>query len=95
VQTTPARAIRRVQPLLAPNIRALLRGDTEVSVRLLVNANGNVVKVEPFGPMDGLPRVLLPPAMAAARQWRFEPARTPGGPVPSEFVVKFQFSRNR
>jgi hypothetical protein len=94
VQTTPARPVRRVQPLLAPNIRALLRGDAEVSVRLQVDARGEVVAAEPVGSPEGMPRVLIPPALAAARQWRFEPARTPGGPVPSEFIVRFQFSRN-
>jgi hypothetical protein len=94
VQTVPARPVRRVQPLLAPNIRALLRGDAEVSIRLQVDAKGEVVGAEPVGSPEGMPRVLIPPALAAARQWRFEPARTPGGPVPSEFIVRFQFSRN-
>ena len=94
VQTVPARPVRRVQPLLAPNVRALLRGDAEVSIRLQVDAKGEVVGAEPVGSPEGMPRVLIPPALAAARQWRFEPARTPGGPVPSEFIVRFQFSRN-
>jgi hypothetical protein len=95
VQTVPARPVRRVQPLLAPNIRALLRGNVEVSVRLLVDVRGQVVSAEPVASPDGMPRVLIPPAVAAARQWQFEPARTPGGPVPSEFIVKFQFSGSR
>lgn len=91
---TPARPLRRVPPVLPSNVRAMLRGDTEVSVKVLVDAKGNVVQAEVVTPSDGFPRVLVPPALSAARQWRFEPARTENGPLPSEFVLKFRFSRN-
>jgi hypothetical protein len=91
----PPRPIHRVEPVVTENVRALVRADSAVEVRVRIDEQGNVTRVEPAAPVRGLASLLLPPAMAAAKAWRFEPARAAGHPVRSDFVLVFRFPANR
>jgi outer membrane biosynthesis protein TonB len=90
-----ARLLRRVDPVLPRNFRTMLRGDTELALKLHIDARGEVAKAEPVGASTADLPLLFPHAIAAARQWRFEPAKVGGQPVPSEFVVTFRFLKSR
>jgi TonB family protein len=76
-----------------PNVplraRHTIRGHIRVSVRVMVDRDGNVVAtlVDRPGPSRYFERL----AMAAARQWTFAPADTPAQRVE---VLRFEFSRD-
>jgi TonB family protein len=60
-----------------------------VILRVLVGRTGEVEDVEV---LKGLPKGLSAAAVAAVRQWRFEPATVDGKPVPARTTLTFNFS---
>ena len=81
------RPVRRVSLPVPPGMGAPLT----VDVRVRVDQSGNVRGAEL---LTGEPQtVLASAAQAAARQWRFEPARVNGREVPAEVVLSFRFDR--
>jgi hypothetical protein len=90
-----ARPIRRTDPIVHQGIRRTLPADTQVSIRVRVDAAGNVAGVEPMGAQSGVLKVLTPFCISAAKLWRFQPATLGGKPVPSDHIVIFRFPRQR
>jgi TonB family protein len=63
-----------------------------VAIRLLVDASGNVSQATISS--EGPSRYFASKALAAARLWKFDPAKVDGQPTSSEWIVRFQFGRD-
>jgi hypothetical protein len=101
IAPTPARdgavPIRRATPPLTPEIireMGAAREKVMVSVLISIDAEGNAENAKVVAasgePGDGAPSIRLA-SLAAARQWRFRPARANGKPISSEMSVLFTF----
>jgi TonB family protein len=88
----PPVATRQVTPVLANNVKRMLLRDTAISVKLRVDANGDVVSAE-SATGSGLTGFLGKAAEEAARSWRFRPATSGGKPLPADYTVTFIFKR--
>lgn len=86
----PPKPLHEVVPVLPSPLRSLLRSNTEIAVKLKLDASGKVVSAVPISPQQYLPG-LAAAAVDAAQHWRFEPARVRNKPVPSETILKFRF----
>lgn len=80
------RAVKKVEPTLPPEAAAKgIKG--EVLIEVSVDEQGNVASVE--GVMGD--RALVEAAVAAVRQWRFEPTKLSGKPVRVIGRLRFRF----
>lgn len=79
--------LHRVEPLY-PDIARRARVQGAVVLLMTVDDQGLPTEVKV---LEG-PLVLQEVAMRAARQWRFEPARMEGRPVPASFRLTLNFS---
>lgn len=82
----------RVSPELLPSAQQSIDGKVNVSVRVDVDASGNVSKAE-FD-SAGPSRYFARQAMQAAQRWRFKPAQADGKPVASAWILHFRFTRS-
>lgn len=82
-----ARALSRPQPPYPPIAKAA-RVSGPVEVEVVVNESGEVIWAEA---VSGHP-LLMQAAVAAARQWRFEPAKLRGQPVKVTGLITFTFT---
>jgi TonB family protein len=75
---------KRVMPDVLPGAQASIRGQVDVSVRVSVDAGGNVTNaaLESEGPSKYFAKV----ALQAAQQWKFKPA-------PGTWILQFQFTQ--
>jgi hypothetical protein len=89
------RPIRRADPVVHQSIRRVLATDTEVSIRVRLDAEGRVTAAEPVGAQNSVLQVLTPPCLSAAKLWRFQPATLGGKPIPADHIVIFRFPRQR
>ena len=83
--------VRRVIPQVSPGARNTITGMIRVLVKVDVDATGNVTqaRLQSPGPSKYFARI----ALEAARDWKFKPAQANGQAVPSEWVIRFGFSR--
>jgi protein TonB len=88
----PPRAIRQAKPELPASVRNMVSQEVEIRVKVTVDAAGRVTKVESLAPKGALGEYLGTAAAAAARVWKFEPARQDGHPIPAEVVLQFRFA---
>ncbi len=84
---------RRVSPSVPANVRALLRSEARVEVKVAIDETGKVVRAEAVSRTGEMSAYLSQAAVNTARLWRFQPARNNGKPVPSEMVLNFRFTR--
>jgi len=84
-----ARLISSVSPAYPAFARSMgLQGD--ITIDALIDATGKVTTMKPLsGPVP-----LQQAAMAALRQWNFEPARLDGQPVSTHLSVTVKFRLN-
>ena len=84
---TPPRLVHQVNPAYNPGSRGV-RVVGKVVIRLIVTSKGM-----PKSPqiIQGLEDELDQSALAAVRQWRFEPARRDGTPVAVRVTVEISF----
>jgi len=86
------RAIRKVPPVVPSSIRPRIRGTIPIDVRVRVDTRGKVMSATPVTKLhSGLESYLGVRAVAAARQWRFEPARENGRAVQGTETLHFVF----
>jgi TonB family protein len=83
--------LHQVVPEVPASARNTIRGTVRVSVKVQVDAGGNVkdARLESPGPS----RYFAELARRAARDWRFAPAKVDGKDVPSEWILRFAFSK--
>jgi TonB family protein len=89
-ETIPAEVGERVLPQVSTSARNSIRGHVRVSVKVAVDASGNVVEstLDSPGPSKYFARL----AREAAGRWKFSPAQVKGRPVPSKWILRFAFS---
>lgn len=82
----------RVLPDVLPAATASIHGQFNLSIRVAVDSAGNVSKAEfdSPGPSKYFGRV----AREAAQRWKFKPPQVGGQPVPSEWLLQFQFTQS-
>jgi TonB family protein len=87
---TQGEVLEQIMPDVSPKARATIRGTVHVAVKLHVDTTGNVASAELFTP--GPSRYFADQALQAAHRWDFAPAKVDGHAVPSEWVVRFEFT---
>ena len=80
----------QVMPEVSPGARATIHGTVRVAVKLHVDTAGNVASAELFSP--GPSRYFADQALQAAHRWDFAPAKVDGHAVPSDWLVRFEFT---
>ncbi|HKD07836.1 MAG TPA: energy transducer TonB [Bryobacteraceae bacterium] len=91
---TQARVSHRVAPVVPTSIRPRLHGSTPVDVRVKIDTQGRVTSAIPVvKPHTNLDTFLAARAVYAAKQWRFEPARQNGHPIPASQIIHFVFEK--
>jgi TonB family protein len=83
--------VHTVMPAVSQSARNTLQGKLKVRVRVQVDNSGNVVSavLDSPGPSKYFARL----ALEAARGWKFTPAQAHGQFVPSEWTLRFGFTR--
>jgi len=87
----PGKVLQEVSPDVSPGSRRTITGHVKVSVQLSVDTSGNVSQARLVS--SGPSKYFANQALAAARRWKFTPARVNGQPLPSEWILRFQFGR--
>jgi TonB family protein len=89
---SPARGdvLDQVLPEVSEKARATIQGRVRVAVRAHVDAAGNVANAEIDSP--GPSRYFADLALKAAWRWEFTPPESGGRSVPSEWLIRFEFS---
>jgi TonB family protein len=91
---SPARGevLDQVLPDVSEKARATIRGTVRVAVRVHVDAAGNVSQADLDSP--GPSQYFADLAMKAARRWEFTSPEVDGRSVPSEWLIRFEFSQS-
>jgi TonB family protein len=72
-------------------VRETIHGKIQVSIRVTVDAGGNVSNAAVDSP--GPSKYFAKAALQAAQQWRFKPAQVNGQAVSSVWVLRFEFGK--
>ena len=91
-QSSKGEVAERVMPGVSTSANRTIHGKVDVNVRVNVDAKGSVANVR-FD-SRGNSRYFADRALDAARKWRFKPPQVNGQPVPSVWILRFQFRRN-
>jgi TonB family protein len=83
--------LQQVQPDVSRNALNTIQGRLKVVVEVSVDASGNVSQAKLVSP--GPSTYFANRALAAARGWKFNPARVNGQAAASEWVLRFQFRK--
>jgi hypothetical protein len=90
----PPKAIYRAPPVVASGVRPRIDGVVGIDVRVQIDARGHVVSAKSVTKQTtGLQQYLAGRAVAAARLWRFEPARDHGKAVATTETIHFVFEK--
>ena len=81
----------QILPDVSQKAQATIRGTVRTSVKLHVDAAGNVTGAELFS--TGPSKYFADLALNAARRWDFAPAKRDGHNVPSDWLVRFEFTQ--
>jgi TonB family protein len=83
--------LNQVMPQVSSSALHTVTGRIKVTVEVVVDTAGNVsgARIKSSGPS----RYFSTRALAAARQWKFNPGQVNGEPVASEWLLRFQFAR--
>ena len=87
----PPVAIRQVAPRLSGELKYILMKPTSVQVVVKIDAAGRVTDATVAGNQK-VHSLLLQASLDAARSWTFRPATIRGTPIPSEMLLKFDFT---
>jgi TonB family protein len=80
----------QIMPNISAGARATIRGTVRVAVKLHVDSTGNVKSAELFSP--GPSKYFADQTLQAAHRWDFAPAKVDGHAVPSDWLVRFEFT---
>jgi TonB family protein len=69
-----------------------VHGKVKIRIKVSVDSSGNVVltKFDSRGPS----KYFAERTLEAARQWKFKPPQVDGRGVPSEWILRFEFTRS-
>jgi TonB family protein len=82
--------LNQVLPEVSPGALATIRGTVRVTVKLHVDSAGNISGAELFS--RGPSKYFADQALQAAHRWDFAPAKIDGHAVPSDWLVRFEFT---
>jgi TonB family protein len=82
----------RTQPDISQGARDTIRGQVSVTVRVAVDAGGNVSNATLDSP--GPSRYFARQALEAAQHWKFKPAQAGGQAVASAWTLQFRFTQD-
>jgi TonB family protein len=88
---TRGEVLNQVLPEVSAKSRSTIRGTVRVVVKVHVDASGAVTRAEPASSPS---RFFGDAAVQAAKQWDFAPAKVAEQAVPSEWLVRFDFTQN-
>lgn len=88
---TRGSVLQQVQPEVSRSALNTITGRVKVGVRVAVDGSGKVTEAKLVSP--GPSHYFANRALAAARQWRFNPPQVEGKAAPSEWLLRFQFGR--
>jgi TonB family protein len=91
-ETTSGVVLHQVLPEVSRSAQNTIQGRVKVSVRVTVDASGNVSQATLTS--AGPSKYFANKAVAAARQWKFKPPQENGQPKSSEWLLRFQFGRS-
>lgn len=83
--------IHQVLPEVSQGAQRTIRGRIKVNVKVAVNDSGNVA--EAILVTAGPSKYFASRALAAARQWKFNPPQINGKATTSQWILRFQFGR--
>ncbi|MFZ0137711.1 MAG: TonB family protein [Candidatus Sulfotelmatobacter sp.] len=89
--TARGSVLQQVMPDVSRNAQNTIQGRLKVVVDVLVDASGNVSEANFVS--RGPSTYFANRALAAARDWKFNPPQVNGQAAPSEWVLRFQFRR--
>jgi TonB family protein len=87
----PGEVLNEVLPHVSQKARDTVRGRVRVSVKVHVDPSGNLAGAELDSP--GPSKYFAELALQAARRWEFAPAKMDGSAVPTDWMVRFEFSQ--
>jgi len=87
----PGEVLNEVLPDVSQKARGTVRGRVRVSVKVHVDPSGNMAGAELDSP--GPSKYFADLALQAARRWEFAPAKMDGSAVPTDWMVRFEFSQ--
>ena len=87
----PGEVLDHVVPDVPQKARDTIHGKVRVSIKVHVDEVGNVAAVDFAAP--GPSKYFANLALGAARRWQFSPAKAGGQNVPSDWILRFEFSR--
>lgn len=91
---TPPVATHKEAPVVPSSIRPRIRGRIPIDVRVQIDAQGRVTSASPLTKAhSGLETYLAGRAVAAAKQWRYKPARQNGNAVAGTEIIHFNFEK--
>lgn len=91
-ETTRGAVLHQVLPEISRSAQNTIQGRIKVSVRVTVDASGNVSQATLTS--AGPSKYFANKAGAAARQWKFKAPQENGQPKTSEWLLRFQFGRS-
>jgi len=83
--------LEQVLPHVSQKAQATIQGTIRVGVKVQVDPSGSVTSAELDNP--GPSKYFADLAQKAARQWQFTGADADGHGVPSEWLIRFEFSQ--
>jgi TonB family protein len=83
--------VHEALPDVPAKASSTIEGKVRVSVKVRVDPSGRVASAEIDSP--GPSRYFAELALKAARRWEFIPAKVDGQPVPSDWMLRFEFTR--
>jgi TonB family protein len=87
----PGEVLNEILPDVSRKARETVRGRVRVGVKVHVDSSGNLASAELDSP--GPSRYFADLALHAARRWEFAPAKVDGSAVPTDWIVRFEFSQ--
>jgi TonB family protein len=88
---TRGEVLDQVLPEVSDRARGTIQGKVRVSVRVHVEPAGSVSQAELDSPASS--KYFSDLALQAARRWEFTPPEANGRSVPSDWVIRFEFSQ--
>jgi len=87
---TPGEALNQVLPEVSARSRSTIHGTVRVVVKVFVDASGNVTAAEPASSPS---KFFGNAALQAAKRWDFAPTKIGTQSVPSEWLLRFDFTQ--
>jgi TonB family protein len=92
LKTYEGGVVDQVLPTVSQRSLNTITGKVKVAVKLGVDPSGKVTNaaLQSAGPSQYFAKV----ALEASRHWKFDPPQSGGGPVPSQWLLRYAFGRS-